>query len=292
MIVMSSIVESPLVGDWFLFTAIVDGGSQPCCCHLPKSVLNGLTELPAPASDSHGGRDVHRGQDEENVGLHHAGQQTERRHDDRKEERRDGQQNPDDHRSAHHVAEQTDGQGQRAGDLADQIERQHDERRLRVGLEVVSQSPFLDAEDRHGHQHAQRQCRRGRERTGRRLEAREDGAEGGHGEEQKERGQKAERLSRLTQTDFFDLFLDGDDDDFEKVLPAGAFQADGNVARDEPGAHDHHGHDHPGEDQRGVQLDEPVLPVDDFVGTKPHDRPPLHRHHVASLSETRNTASR
>jgi hypothetical protein len=29
-----------------------------------------------------GGRDVNRGQDAKNVGLHHAGEQTERRHDD------------------------------------------------------------------------------------------------------------------------------------------------------------------------------------------------------------------
>src|ERR1039458_4392590 len=40
-----------------------------------------------------GGGDVNRRQDAENVGLHHAGQQTEQRHDDWKNERRDRDQN-------------------------------------------------------------------------------------------------------------------------------------------------------------------------------------------------------
>jgi hypothetical protein len=123
-----------------------------------------------------GGRDIHRGQDAEDVGLHHAGEQSERRHDDRKDEGRDGEQDADDHRPAHHVAEQTDRQGQRARDLADDVERQHDERRLHVGLEIAAQSLLRDAEERHGHQHAQRQRRRGRERAGRRLVAGNDGA--------------------------------------------------------------------------------------------------------------------
>src|SRR5580698_9609583 len=50
-----------------------------------------------------GGRDVNRGQYAEDVGLHHAGEQSERNHDDRKDEGRDRQQNADNHRSAHHV---------------------------------------------------------------------------------------------------------------------------------------------------------------------------------------------
>src|SRR5208282_1278956 len=61
-----------------------------------------------------GSRDVNRGQDTENVGLHHAGKQTERTHGDREDEGRDGQQNGENHRPTHHVAEQTDRQGQRA----------------------------------------------------------------------------------------------------------------------------------------------------------------------------------
>src|ERR1019366_2589802 len=63
---------------------------------------------------SRGSRDVNRGQDTEDVGLHHAGQQSERTHGDREDEGRDGQQNGEYHRPAHHIAEQADGQGQGA----------------------------------------------------------------------------------------------------------------------------------------------------------------------------------
>ena len=38
---------------------------------------------------------------------------------------------------------------------------------------------------------------------------------------------------RMTEAHFFDLLLDGQDDDFEQVLPAGTFQADGKFAGDE-----------------------------------------------------------
>ena len=70
--------------------------------------------------------------------------------------------NADDHHPAHHVAEQTNGQGQRAREFADDIERQHDERRLRVGLKVADEPLLPDAKQRHGHEHTQRQRRRGR----------------------------------------------------------------------------------------------------------------------------------
>src|ERR1019366_1948174 len=120
-------------------------------------------------TDSRGGRDVYRCQDAEDVGLHHSGELTEQRHDDRKEEGRNGEQDRDNHRPAHHVAEQTDSQGQRAREFADDIKWQHDKRRLRIGLEVVAHPLFLDAEERHGHKHAQRECRRGRKRASRRL---------------------------------------------------------------------------------------------------------------------------
>src|SRR5665213_4226116 len=42
-----------------------------------------------------GSRDVNRGEDAENVGLHHAGEQTESGHHDRKDEGRYGEQNAD-----------------------------------------------------------------------------------------------------------------------------------------------------------------------------------------------------
>src|SRR5664279_4930408 len=41
-------------------------------------------------ADARGGRDVNRGQDAEDIGLHHAGEQTERTHGNREDEGRDG----------------------------------------------------------------------------------------------------------------------------------------------------------------------------------------------------------
>ena len=69
------------------------------------------------------GRNVDRGQDAEDIGLHHPGEQTEEAHDDREDEGRDGQENADNHGPAHHIAEQADGQGQRAGEFADNVKR-------------------------------------------------------------------------------------------------------------------------------------------------------------------------
>src|ERR1039458_3279298 len=56
-------------------------------------------------ADAGGGRNVDRRQDAENVGLHHSREEAERRHQDREDEGRDREQDPDDHRTAHHVAE-------------------------------------------------------------------------------------------------------------------------------------------------------------------------------------------
>src|SRR5664279_2618789 len=65
-------------------------------------------------ADAGGGCDVDRRQDAENIGLHHSREQAERRHEDREDEGRDSEQDSDDHRAAHHVADQPDGQGQSA----------------------------------------------------------------------------------------------------------------------------------------------------------------------------------
>ena len=95
---------------------------------------------------------------------------------------------------------------------------------------------LLDAEERHGHKHAQRECRRGRERSSRRLVAGNDSAEAGCGDKQEHAAQKAQVFLRLTQARLFNLFLNAGDNDLQKVLPAGAFQADGKVTRDKPRA--------------------------------------------------------
>ena len=75
------------------------------CC--PSSCFNPLHRVPGLGLRTpRRGRDVNRCEDAEDVGLHHAREQTERCHDDRKEERRDGEQDPDNyHRPAHHIPE-------------------------------------------------------------------------------------------------------------------------------------------------------------------------------------------
>jgi hypothetical protein len=50
------------------------------------------------------GGDINRGQNTEDIGLYHASEQTERTHDNREDKWRNGQQNGEDHRPAHHVA--------------------------------------------------------------------------------------------------------------------------------------------------------------------------------------------
>src|ERR1022692_345178 len=83
------------------------------------SCWNGLHGFRLGLTDSRSGRDIHRRQDAEDIGLHHAGEQAQHRHNDREDEGRDGEQDADNHRSAHHVAEQTDGQGERTRKFAD-----------------------------------------------------------------------------------------------------------------------------------------------------------------------------
>ena len=43
-------------------------------------------QLRCELARARGRRDVHRGEDAEDIGLHHAGKQAEHRHDDRKDE--------------------------------------------------------------------------------------------------------------------------------------------------------------------------------------------------------------
>src|ERR1022692_1051038 len=76
--------------------------------------LNVLRRFTAGLAATRSGRNINRRQDAENVGLHHAGEQTERTHGDREDEGRDGQQYGENHRAAHHVAKQADRERQRA----------------------------------------------------------------------------------------------------------------------------------------------------------------------------------
>ena len=79
----------------------------------------------------------------------------------------------------------------------------------------------------------------------------------------------------MAEADVFDLFLDAGDDDFQKVLPAGAFQTRGKLARDELRTDGQHEHQCPGEHDCAVEFEKPVLPEDHLVGTKAHSRPPV-----------------
>src|SRR5664279_2935548 len=56
-------------------------------------------------ADPCGSCNVNPRQDAEYIGLHHTGEQTERRHDNRKDQGCNREQDGDNHRPAHHVAE-------------------------------------------------------------------------------------------------------------------------------------------------------------------------------------------
>src|SRR6478609_4494551 len=61
---------------------------SPSCRH---SCFNVLRWFRPGLAAARGGCDINRGQDAEDVGLHHAGEQTERTHGDRQDEGRNGQ---------------------------------------------------------------------------------------------------------------------------------------------------------------------------------------------------------
>src|ERR1035438_7064965 len=62
---------------------------SPLCCD--RSYCSALNRLGLGLADSSSGRDVHSRQDAEDISLHHAGQLAEQRHDDRKQERCNGE---------------------------------------------------------------------------------------------------------------------------------------------------------------------------------------------------------
>ena len=68
---------------------------------------------------------------------------------------------------AHDVAEQPHGQGQRARELGDDLQRQQQRRRLQVMPQVAAQAPGPDAVERHGQEDDDGQ-RGGRREVGRR----------------------------------------------------------------------------------------------------------------------------
>ena len=104
-----------------------------------------------------GGGYVDSSENTEDIGLYRTGEQTEQRHDDGEDEGRDREKNSDDHDAAHHVTEETNGQGQCPRELTDDIEWQHDHGRLDVCLEIAGNPLFTDSEQRNRDEDAQRE---------------------------------------------------------------------------------------------------------------------------------------
>ena len=73
-----------------------------------------------------GRSEIDRGEHRENIRLDDSGQQLQRVHQHREEQRRNDQQNRSHHGTTHHVTAEPHRQCQGAGQLADQIQGQHD----------------------------------------------------------------------------------------------------------------------------------------------------------------------
>ena len=91
----------------------------------------------------------------EDIGLNHAGEQTERGHHNSEEKRRDGKQDADDHDPAHHVSKQTNRQSAsvRESSLM-MLNGSMMSRGFRIGLQVAAESLLADAEERHSDEYA------------------------------------------------------------------------------------------------------------------------------------------
>ncbi len=224
----------------------------------------------ARAAGTRGGGDVDRGQDAEDVGLHHAGEQAQQGHDDREEEGRNRQQDAGDHRAAHHVAEQAHGERQRARRFADDVERQHQDRRLQVRLRSSRAGPGSRCRRTAPPRRRKAPGRPWSTASRRRFEARQHGAQGRGRHEDEQRADECEVLVRLAQADLLDLPRDARDDDFEQALPARELPPGAELARHERGPPRQHQHQRPGEDNGRVELDEAVLPEDPLVRAKAH----------------------
>ncbi len=107
-----------------------------------------------------GAADKDHGQHREYVGLDGAGQQIERHQRDRYQQAGQRKNDADDENAAHHVAEQAHHQRERAGEGFDDIERNHEDRRLGKGLQVTADAARADAEVDDGEEHDQRLARR------------------------------------------------------------------------------------------------------------------------------------
>ena len=133
---------------------------------------------------------------------------------------------------------------------------------------------IANAVGRRGHEDAEGEGRRRRQRAGRRPVPGDDRAETGQGDEEEEGADKTDKPAGVDDPDLGDLFFHGQDDDLEDILPARPPQPRRQPGGDESGADGEDGHQQPGEEYGGVELDEAVLPEDLVIGTQLHDRPP------------------
>ncbi len=175
---------------------------------------------------------------------------------------------------AHHVVEEPHGQGQGAGEFADDVEGEHQRRRFGIGTQIGPEPLLADPEEGDGHEHAQRQRRGGRERCRGRLIPRDDAAEAGHGDEEEDRPQEGEVGPGTFKPHFPDLPFDGRDDDLQQVVPPLPAFPFGQAPGGEGGRRGHHRHEPPGECQGGADSDRSGLPEDDLIRTQEHASPP------------------
>src|SRR5271157_6579363 len=105
------------------------------CRSLSRGVAGRLGPL------AHGGADENGRENREDVSLHRAGQQIERHQRDRHEEAGERENDANDEDAAHHVAEQAHDQGESAGELLDDVERNHHPGRLGVSRQIPPQAP-------------------------------------------------------------------------------------------------------------------------------------------------------
>src|SRR6056297_222040 len=176
------------------------------------------------------GSDVDRGQRSEDIRLNLPDQEPESFHAQGYEYWRDTQQHADDHRSAHDVAEEPHRERERAGELADDVERKHQRGWLDVVAQIPASTLLRDAEDRDREEYGNRERRSHGERTGRRLVERQNRQQIRQRDEEKERTDEAQIPEVVPTEHLLHLLPNRPDDHFERVLPSGDLLARGEVA--------------------------------------------------------------
>jgi hypothetical protein len=150
--------------------------------------------------------------------------------------------------AAHDVAEQADDKREDAGDLLDDVERDHDPCRLGEGGEVAGQASRPDpVKDRRAKDdRAERGI--GLQMSGRRLDARDQRRPIGDKYEDEDGPDQGAVGARFDLHCAADLIVDGADEEFQDGL--GFRREEGQSARDCDGEQGEECHDRPGDDHR------------------------------------------